>query len=151
MIYVDTSVVVALLTKEPVTAAVTTWFAGATEPLVSADWCAVEFASAIAIKQRTGQLRPTHAKAAHNAFEEFTAGGLRLLPVSREAFHRAADLSRPHRDGLRAGDALHLAMAIDAGAKTLASLDKMMNASALRLGLRLAIDDGVQTGTEAGE
>ncbi len=142
MIYVDTSVVVALLTREPATAAVTAWFAGTAEPLVSADWCAVEFASAIAIKQRSGQLRPAHAKAAHAAFEELAAGGLRLLPVSREAFHRAADLSRPHRDGLRAGDALHLAVALEAGAKTLAGLDKMMNGAARRLGLQLAIEEG---------
>jgi len=143
MIYVDTSVVVALLTREPHSAAVTAWFAGAVEPLVSADWCAVEFASAIAIKQRAGQLRPAHARAAHAAFDELAAGGLRLLPVSREAFQRAAELSRPHRDGLRAGDALHLAVALEAGAETLAGLDRMMNAGARRLGLRLAIDDGV--------
>jgi len=142
MIYVDTSVVVALLTREPTTAVVTAWFAGAADSLVSADWCAAEFASAIAIKQRSGQLRPVHAKTAHAAFEELAAGGLRLLPVSREAFYRAADLSRPHRDGLRAGDALHLAVAMEAGAEALAGLDKMMNSGARRLGLRLAIEEG---------
>jgi predicted nucleic acid-binding protein len=141
MIYVDTSVLVALLTKEPATAAVTTWFVAATAPLVSADWCAVEFASAIAIKQRVGQLRPAYAKAAHSAFKDLTTGGLRLLPVSREAFHRAAELCRPYRGGLRAGDALHLAVAMEAGAKILASLDKRMNAEALQLGLPLAIKD----------
>jgi predicted nucleic acid-binding protein len=66
-------------------------------------------------------------------------GGLRLLPVPRTAFHRAAEISRAYYDGLRAGDALHLAVAIEAGAEVLAGLDKTMNASACRHGLRLAI------------
>ena len=140
MIYLDTSILVALLTREPATAAVTAWFATTELPLVSADWCAVEFASAIAIKQRVGQLRPVHAKRAHAAFKELCAGGLRLLPISREAFQRAADLSRPQHAGLRAGDALHLAVAMEAGAATLAGLDRRMNANALRLGLRLAFE-----------
>ncbi|MCK9367448.1 MAG: type II toxin-antitoxin system VapC family toxin [Metallibacterium scheffleri] len=140
MIYLDTSTVVALLTHEPATAAVTTWFAATSLPLVSADWCAVEFASAIAIKQRMGSLRPAHAKHAHAAFKELCAGGLQLLPIGRDAFQRAADLCRPWRDGLRSGDALHLAVAVDVGAKMIAGLDQRMNAAALRLGLRLAFD-----------
>ena len=139
MIYVDTSALVALLTVEPATPAVTAWFAANTEPLVSGDWCAVEFASALAAKQRAKQLRPAHAKAAHAAFETLTAGGLRLLPVSRAAFQKAAALSKPAADGLRAGDALHLATALDAGAKTLVGLDRVMNASAKRLGLALVL------------
>ena len=140
MIYVDTSVIVALLTREPATAAATAWFTAAAAPLVSADWCSVEFASAIAAKQRAGQLRPAHAKAAHAAFAELVSGGLRLLPVSRESFQRATDLCRAHRDGLRAGDALHLAVAMEAGAGTLAGLDQAMNQGALRLGLQLAFE-----------
>ena len=139
MIYVDTSALVALLTVEPHSPAVTAWFTANIEPLVSADWCAVEFASALAAKQRARQLRPAHARAAHESFAALTAGGLRLLPVNRASFQRAAALAKPARDGLRAGDALHLAVALDAGAKSLAGLDKPMNASAQRLGLRLVM------------
>jgi uncharacterized protein len=138
MIYVDTSVVVALLTREPASEAVTEWFAGA-EGLVSAGWCAVEFASAIAIKLRSGQLRKTHAESAHGAFDELTAGGLRLLPVSRDAFRRAAELVRQSPNGLRVGDALHLAVAVECGAGSMAGLDQAMNAEAQGLGLRLEL------------
>ena len=138
-IYVDTSLVVALLTQEPATDDVTQWFSAAADDLVSADWCAVEFASTIARKQRTGQLSPAHAESARTVFKELTAGGLRLLPVSRAVFNRAADLVQPYQHGLRAGDALHLAVALEAGAEVLAGLDKTMNASAHRHGLRLAI------------
>lgn len=142
MIYTDTSMLVALLTAEPHSPHVVAWFAANTEPLVSADWCAVEFASALAAKQRARQLRPAHARAAHQNFEALTAGGLRLLPVSRASFLRAAILAKPARDGVRAGDALHLAVALDAGAKALAGLDRTMNASAHRLGLRLSLQAG---------
>lgn len=137
MIYVDTSALVALLTVEPATAGVTAWFAANAEPLVSGDWCAVEFASALAAKQRAKTLRPAQAKAAHAAFETLTAGGLRLLPVSRAAFQQAAMLCKPTAGGLRAGDALHLAVALEAGATALAGLDRVMNASARRLQLKL--------------
>lgn len=43
MIYVDTSVWVALLTEEAGTAQVEQWFAANSEPLFSADWTLTEF------------------------------------------------------------------------------------------------------------
>jgi hypothetical protein len=139
MIYVDTSALVALLTVEPTTPAVKKWFIANTESLVSADWCAVEFASALAAKLRAKQLRPVHVRAAHKAFEALAASGLRLLPVTRTACQRAAALAKPAGDKLRAGDALHLAVALEAGADELAGLDDAMNSNATRLGLRLSI------------
>ncbi len=139
MIYLDTSALVALLTKEPATSQVTEWFTANREPIVSADWCTVEFASALAAKQRAKQLRPAHIKAANAAFATLAAGGIRLLPVSRAAFQQAAALCQPAANGLRAGDALHLAVAIEAGCTALAGLDAVMNSSAQRLGLKLAL------------
>ena len=137
MVYVDTSTLVALLTREPSASLVAAWFAGNTEPLVSADWCAAEFASALAAKQRAKQLRPAHVKAAHAAFEQLSAGGVQLLPVSRAAFQQAATLCRTYTVGLRAGDALHLAVALESGCTALAGLDATMNHSARTAGLRL--------------
>jgi predicted nucleic acid-binding protein len=51
MLYVDTSVLVALCTNEAKTADVVKWYANCTEELASAAWCVTEFASAI---QRLG-------------------------------------------------------------------------------------------------
>ena len=56
MIYVDTSVVVALLTHEPKTRNVTEWYAGLKEVPTVSDWLLAEFSSAISIKVRTSQL-----------------------------------------------------------------------------------------------
>ena len=47
MIYVDTSVWVALLTQETETLRVDQWFGSNVEPLMSADWTLTEFHSAI--------------------------------------------------------------------------------------------------------
>ena len=135
MVYVDTSALVALLTAEPETARMRAWFEANTLPLVSADWCAVEFTSALAAKRRAKQLRPAHVTRAHAAFDSLTAGGLRLLPLSRATFVRAAELCGAPDSALRAGDALHLASALEAGAQTLAGLDATMNEAARRLGL----------------
>jgi uncharacterized protein len=56
MIYVDTSVLVALCFNEPKSSDVRFWYGERTEELVSGVWCVTEFASALGIKQRTGQI-----------------------------------------------------------------------------------------------
>jgi predicted nucleic acid-binding protein len=53
MLYVDTSVLVALCTHEAKTADVLQWYAACTEELACAAWGVTEFASALGIKQRT--------------------------------------------------------------------------------------------------
>lgn len=48
---------------------------------------------------------------------------LPLVPVSRHAFGQAAQLVRNVSSGLRSGDSLHLSMAIEAGAASIATAD----------------------------
>ena len=64
------------------------------------------------------------------------AGGIRLVPVSRAAFRHAADLVKQHRFGLRAGDSLHLAEALELGASHMATLDGTLADNAERKGLK---------------
>ncbi|MCX7113866.1 MAG: type II toxin-antitoxin system VapC family toxin [Proteobacteria bacterium] len=134
MIYVDTSVLVALLTVEPMTPAVKRWYAAASQRLASADWCLTEFASAIALKTRTGQLSKEQAVGVTKLFDSLVADGLRLLPVSRAAFREAAFWVSDYQSGLRAGDALHLAVAREVAVNRMATLDRRMAANAIRLG-----------------
>ena len=47
MVYVDTSVLVALHLDEAKSADVARWYAACTDELVSAMWCVTEFASAL--------------------------------------------------------------------------------------------------------
>ena len=76
-------------------------------------WALTEFCSAISIKLRTGQLSETHAKRAHKEFDSFATGGLRLVPATRASFRQAAEMVKQQQYGLRAGDALHLAVALE--------------------------------------
>ncbi len=137
MIYLDTSVAVSLLVSEPKTADVKTWFGALSGVAVSSDWLISEFASAISIKQRVRELSESDARLIRKEFKMLMEGGLRILPVSRTAFHRAAELSMRHNNGLRAGDALHLAVALEIGAKSIATLDSVMAANAERLKIRV--------------
>lgn len=137
MIYVDTSVLVALLTNEASAPAIRDWYAGNSyKVLLTADWTITEFSSAVAIKVRTQQLTTQQAKSVLDAFNDFADGGIRVLAVSRQAFHEAAEKIQKMQ-GLRVGDALHLCIATEAGAKQFATLDKLLGAKAEELGMTL--------------
>lgn len=137
MVYVDTSVIVALLTVEPRTRDVTAWYAGLGDTPTCSDWLLTEFASALSIKLRTGQIDTVHAKRVHKEFALLIEGGLRIVPVSRGAFGHAAEMVKLHDRGLRAGDSLHLAVALELGAISMATLDGTLAANAKRNGIEL--------------
>ncbi|OQY72361.1 MAG: twitching motility protein PilT [Rhodocyclaceae bacterium UTPRO2] len=139
MVYVDTSVLVALLLKEPRSSDVARWYAACQDDLVSAMWCVTEFASALSIKRRTGQIVEEEAQTAWQRFERLCANDLQLVPVEPATFHRAAVLALDAGSDLRAGDALHLAAALDVKAKGMATLDEVLAKYARRLKLKLAI------------
>ena len=132
--YVDTSVIVAMLTDEPKTQACKNWFSGLKQAPMSGDWLVTEFYSAIALKQRTGQLREKDVKATLHQFEHLTNnGGIKLMPIARETFAKAGKLTHQHTN-TRAGDALHLSVAMQCEAKVFVTLDNTQAASAKQLG-----------------
>ena len=137
MVYVDTSVLVALYTREAMSAVVSRWYAACTDDLISAVWCVTEFASALGIKQRTGQINAAESQTAWQQFERMCANDLHLLPVEPVTFHRAAVLTMDTTSGLRAGDALHLAVALGAKAKGMATLDEVLAKNAKKVKLRI--------------
>jgi predicted nucleic acid-binding protein len=136
MIYVDTSVLVALIVNEPHSEAVARWYANTKDELVSAAWCVTEFASALGIKQRTKQIDQDQAKAAWERFGRLVANDLQLLPVDPAHFHRAAGLTLDPSSSLRAGDSLHLACAEHAGVKSMATLDDVLGRNAQKLKIK---------------
>ena len=126
MLYVDTSVLVALCTSEAKTIDVVKWYERCTDELASAAWCVTEFASAMGLKQWTGQLNEEQVQVAWMQFERVCANDLQLLPIETMTFHKAAVLSMKSATGLRAGDALHLACAMEAKAKGMVTLDVVL-------------------------
>jgi predicted nucleic acid-binding protein len=141
MVYLDTSVLVALCVREPKSATVTQWYAACREDLGCSVWSVTEFASALGIKQRTLQITSEQAANAWKAFESLCANDLQLLPVDISTFYRAAELTLAADSGLRAGDALHLAVALEARIKRMATLDETLARNAARVKIdAVAID-----------
>jgi uncharacterized protein len=137
LIYLDTSVLVTLLVNESSTAMIRHWYAECNNTLLlTSDWTLTEFASALSLKQGSGQLSASQVLAIQETFDHFIGDGIRLLDVSRQAFRHSTKLIQTMH-GLRAGDALHLAVAMEAGIQTFATLDKLLMTKALEAQLQL--------------
>jgi uncharacterized protein len=135
VIYLDTSVLVAALTNEARTGEIQEWLAGREAgELVISDWVITEFSSALALKLRSGQVESRHRADALAAFNSLVESSLRILPVVRRDYQTAARFADQYTTGLRAPDALHLAVASHHGAR-LHSLDKLLIEAAWSLGV----------------
>jgi predicted nucleic acid-binding protein len=139
MIYLDTSVVIAMLTPEERSPLALDWFEQCREPLISSDWLITETHSALGIKQRQHGLRPQDRQAAGEQFERLLQSAVELRSLDRGRFRQAADLLQDPALGLRAGDALHLAVALHSRCSRLASFDGRMQQAAAALGLSPAL------------
>ena len=97
----------------------------------------VEFAAAAAIKVRTGQAAANLAKQATARVHEFAQKHCANAVPGREEFRRAAELAGDDTLKLRAGDALHLAIAASLNAQGILCLDDTMIESAKSLGMKV--------------
>lgn len=136
MLYIDTSMLVAALVKEIHTSRIQHWLAEQNpEQLAISDWVATEFSSALSIKLRTGQIDAQQRASALAAFARLSVNSLNVLPVAAAQFHLAARFADQHQTGIRAGDALHLAIAAENGL-TLCTLDAKLAGAGLSLGVK---------------
>lgn len=140
MIYLDTSVVVALLTPEALSSRALEWLEECRDSLISSDWLITETHSALGLKQRHHGLSPEARRAAGEHFERLLQGGVELRSLDRDRFRQAAELLQDPVLGLRAGDALHLAVALHSRCSHLASFGGRMQQAAATLGLAPALD-----------
>lgn len=138
MVYLDTSALVALVANEPSAPALKRWLAGADATMLcSSDWCVPEAASALSLKVRTGQLDEAQADAAWQAFGAACDSLLQLLSVHAADYATAAQMCRVPQAQLRAGDALHLAVALRSGCEAILAFDRNLNKNARASGLQL--------------
>jgi uncharacterized protein len=129
----DTSVLIAAITTETTTSAVLDWI-GQQLPasLAISGWSITELHSALALKQRTGQIDSSERRIAHNSFDKLLRPNLIMLPIPGDSFTQAARLI-DEATSLRASDALHLAIIRHHGIE-LVTLDQAFAREAVVLG-----------------
>lgn len=127
MLYLDTSVLVPLFVPEPESDSVRAWFAAqGLEALAISDWTLTEFASAMGIKVRDKGLKANQAKRACSLMEKLAEESFKVFTPTRMDFRKAAEQLRDHAVGLRAGDALHLAIAQNQCVDCLYTMDRRL-------------------------
>ena len=124
MIYLDTSLVVALCAPERDSDRVEVALAAVEEPLCTREWTRVEFTSAVGIKVRNRELRETLARRALADYYLAFEPGVTVIIPSHDDYIRAAYYLQDLKSGLRSGDALHLAIAVNSRVTRLLTLDK---------------------------
>ena len=135
ILYLDTSVIVTALTQEAETRRTIDWLeAQAVERLAISRWVTTEFSAALSIKVRAGRLSLNERAACLAKYGGSIARSFAMLPVMEAHFTAAARLADQAALGLRAGDALHLAIASGSGA-TVVTRDRRMAEAAIAAGM----------------
>ena len=135
MFYLDTSAAVASITQEEHSERIWTWLAAnADAPILCSGWVATEVSSALSIKVRTGAFTLEQRVAAWNDWRRLRDGSLAHIANVPDHFETAAAFCDRPDLGLRAGDALHLAIT-QSGGLSLVTLDRTMADAALNLGI----------------
>lgn len=135
MIYCDTSLLVTALTVEDRSARVQAWLTIQNEgELCISRWVVSEFSSALALKLRRGEMPADERARILSNWHVLRQDHLAMVPVPEDAFDLAARFCDRHESGLRAGDALHLAVA-SLGGHTLATLDRALAEAAVAVGV----------------
>jgi predicted nucleic acid-binding protein len=132
--YLDTSVIVASLTREVRTDAAHSLLAKHGDELAISPWVVTETSAALSIKCRIGQISSSDRNHAIALFRRLAGTAFAMLEIGPADFQAAAELADRHDTGLRAGDALHLAIAARHGAR-LHTLDRDLAKAARALGV----------------
>ena len=106
-----------------------------TAELAISDWTIVEFASLLSRRVRMNQLTPELMTVIMQSFQSDAAQSYTVLSVTTADFVLAAEFLQQWETGLRAGDALHLAIVHNRAVENLLSLDFGLINAAQRFGI----------------
>ena len=136
MRYFDTSFLVPLILPEATSEPISGFLeALPDDDLTVSHWTRVEFVSLLAREVRMGGLDAGTAREAGSRFETMIGQSFVVLLPNRDDYDRAREWLGNFETGLRAGDALHLAIAGNRSADAIYSLDILMIAAGKMLGL----------------
>lgn len=137
--YLDTSVIVSAVADEPASPRVRRWLGEAEAGGLHVSWWSLtEFTSALSLKVRIGRFSLEQRAEASAAWQKLRETSLSMLPVTPAHFETAARFADHHELGLRAGDALHLAVASASGHR-LVTLDATLAKAAPALGVSVLV------------
>ena len=134
MRYFDTSVVFSLYVSEARTPSVDAELRKDPADVIISHWVDIELKSALSLGVRSGRLSPVDAKAALSDYRNDRVQGRYRVQVIDASHFVAAEKQIDFASTLRAGDSLHLAVAL-IGAYTLVSSDDDLVRIARRLGM----------------
>jgi hypothetical protein len=143
MLYFDTSFLAPLVVDEATSQSINDFFdaLGDAERATS-HWTRVECASLIARLVRMDRIDTVTAGRYAVRFEELITGSFKVFVPDIGDFDRARRLLAVANTGLRAGDALHLAIAANREAERILTLDKGFVRAGRLLGLPVDSLDG---------
>ena len=137
MIYCDTSLLVSALTAEAMSATSRRWLVeGTGQERAISWWVNVELVSALAAKSRAGELTNRQREQAL-AFWTVLRLDMALVAITHRHFTSAEHLVAAG-NGLRASDALHLAIVAEGGWE-IATLDRGLAKAARAIGVSVPI------------
>lgn len=136
--YLDASVMLPVLIKEPASAVVDAFMATVQQELWVSDFAAAEVASALSRLVRTGRLQATDGAACLSDFDVWRAAMSWPVDTAASDARLAYIYARRFDLRLRAPDALHLAIArrLDA---TLVTLDRRLATAAREMGIAVEV------------
>lgn len=139
MRYYDTSVILSLYLTQPITPRVVSEVTKDQPYIVISDWTLVEIKSALAKSIRVKQLDLTHAEIIWERFyQDVSRGYYTLLSSSKSIMTKAHDCLDLNST-LRAGDALHIAMALEHGRLSMVTADVEQAKAAKSQGLKVSL------------
>jgi predicted nucleic acid-binding protein len=140
MIYLDASIVFSLYRPDQNSAFAASLIAAARAPLILSSFCEFEVFNALGLCVFRKEISEQEALGTQRKFEINIASGSYLTrPLPESAFVRAKALAEKITPsiGVRAADLLHIAAAIELGAKSLYTFDLRQHKSAQAAGLKV--------------
>jgi predicted nucleic acid-binding protein len=134
-LYLDTSLLIAIFTHESASERSRTWLSdNEREAKAISWWVETEAAAALSMKVRTRQVNPEQRALLAAGIRQLVSSSFMKFEVKQDHFVAAARLADNALSGLRAGDALHLAIAAASGS-VLCTLDKGLAQAGIELGV----------------
>jgi predicted nucleic acid-binding protein len=138
VIYLDASIVFSLYRPDQNSASAASLIAAARAPLILSSFCEFEVINAFSLSVFRKEISEQEALGTRRKLEmNIESGAYLVRPLPESAFTRARSLAEKITPsiGVRAADLLHIAAAIELGAKSLYTFDQKQHKSAQAAGL----------------